>query len=52
MSVILIFRDEALSPILRTIHSIVNRTPPRYLCEIILVDDCSARGNYAGRFND
>lgn len=31
--------------ILRTIYSIINRTPPHLLGEIILVDDCSTHDN-------
>ncbi|XP_012493370.1 PREDICTED: probable polypeptide N-acetylgalactosaminyltransferase 8 [Propithecus coquereli] len=44
LSVILIFMDEALSVIQRAITSVINRTPPRLLKEIILVDDCSSNG--------
>lgn len=43
-SVIIIFRNELLRVVLRTVHSVVNRTPPRYLKEVILVDDASERG--------
>ncbi|XP_061275073.1 probable polypeptide N-acetylgalactosaminyltransferase 8, partial [Bos javanicus] len=44
LSVILIFMDEALSVIQRAITSIIQRTPPRLLKEIILVDDFSSHG--------
>ncbi|KAM6162680.1 putative polypeptide N-acetylgalactosaminyltransferase 8 [Erethizon dorsatum] len=44
LSVILIFMDEALSIIQRAITSIINRTPPQVLKEIILVDDFSSNG--------
>ncbi|OWK03606.1 hypothetical protein Celaphus_00013892, partial [Cervus elaphus hippelaphus] len=43
-SVILIFMDEALSVIQRAITSIIQRTPPQLLKEIILVDDFSSNG--------
>ncbi|XP_061828197.1 polypeptide N-acetylgalactosaminyltransferase 17-like isoform X2 [Nerophis lumbriciformis] len=41
MSLIFIFVNEALSVILRSVHSAVNHTPPELLKEIILVDDYS-----------
>ncbi|XP_019717128.1 putative polypeptide N-acetylgalactosaminyltransferase-like protein 3 [Hippocampus comes] len=41
IGLIFIFVNEALSVILRSIHSAVNHTPAHLLKEIILVDDCS-----------
>ncbi|XP_013081122.2 probable N-acetylgalactosaminyltransferase 9 isoform X1 [Biomphalaria glabrata] len=40
-SVVIIFHNEAWSPLLRTAHSVVNRSPPQYLQEVILLDDFS-----------
>ncbi|KAJ8780521.1 hypothetical protein J1605_011522 [Eschrichtius robustus] len=41
ISVVFIFVNEALSVILRSVHSVVNLTPSQLLKEVILVDDNS-----------
>lgn len=45
-SVIIVFHNEGWSSLLRTVHSILNRTPPQFLEEILLVDDFSSKGIY------
>ncbi|XP_053576216.1 polypeptide N-acetylgalactosaminyltransferase 18 [Bombina bombina] len=41
VSIVFIFVNEALSVILRSIHTAIKQTPTELLKEIILVDDCS-----------
>lgn len=43
-----IFVNEALSVLLRSIHSAIERTPAHLLKEIILVDDNSSNGKHLG----
>ncbi|CAO1434782.1 unnamed protein product [Diamesa hyperborea] len=41
VSVIIIFHNEVTSVLLRTVYSVINRTPPELLHEVILVNDNS-----------
>ena len=38
-SVVLVFHNEGWSSLFRTVHSVINRTPPQFLEEVVLVDD-------------
>ena len=42
-SVVIIYYNEEWTAILRTVHSVVNRSPPHLLKEVILLDDASNR---------
>ncbi|XP_076845670.1 N-acetylgalactosaminyltransferase 7 isoform X2 [Brachyhypopomus gauderio] len=40
-SVIIVFHNEGWSTLMRTVHSVIKRTPRRYLAEIVMIDDFS-----------
>lgn len=48
-SVIIIFTNEAWSPLIRTIWSVLNRSPAKHLKEILLIDDFSDRIELKGK---
>ncbi|XP_044011131.1 N-acetylgalactosaminyltransferase 6 [Aphidius gifuensis] len=52
ISVIVSFHNEHLSTLLRTCWSVINRSPPELLMEIILVDDASTKIELKNKLND
>lgn len=49
MSVIIIYTNEAFTSLIRTLHSVINRTPAKLLREIVLVDDFSDHRDLKGK---
>lgn len=51
-SVVIVFKNERWSPVLRTVYSVLNRSPKHLLKEVILVDDQSDIEEMGQRLED
>uniref|UniRef100_G3PVR2 Polypeptide N-acetylgalactosaminyltransferase n=1 Tax=Gasterosteus aculeatus aculeatus TaxID=481459 RepID=G3PVR2_GASAC len=51
-SVVIVFHNEGWSTLMRTVHSVIKRTPRRYLAEIVMIDDFSNKEHLKERLED
>ncbi|XP_034543442.1 N-acetylgalactosaminyltransferase 7-like [Notolabrus celidotus] len=51
-SVVIVFHNEGWSTLMRTVHSVIKRTPRRYLAEIVMIDDFSNKDHLKERLED
>ena len=43
VSVVLVFHNEGFTTLMRTVHSVINYSPPQLIHEVVLIDDGSTR---------
>ncbi|XP_030047405.1 N-acetylgalactosaminyltransferase 7 isoform X1 [Microcaecilia unicolor] len=51
-SVVIVFHNEGWSTLMRTVHSVIKRTPRKYLAEIVMIDDYSNKEHLKGRLDE
>ncbi|XP_046343077.1 N-acetylgalactosaminyltransferase 7-like isoform X1 [Haliotis rufescens] len=52
VSVILVFHNEGWSTLVRTVHSVIDTSPPHLLKEVVMVDDYSDKEHLKGKLED
>ncbi|KAM9082970.1 N-acetylgalactosaminyltransferase 7 isoform 4-T4 [Megaptera novaeangliae] len=51
-SIVIVFHNEGWSTLMRTVHSVIKRTPRKYLAEIVLIDDFSSKEHLKEKLDD
>uniref|UniRef100_A0A8C7YPT0 Polypeptide N-acetylgalactosaminyltransferase n=1 Tax=Oryzias sinensis TaxID=183150 RepID=A0A8C7YPT0_9TELE len=51
-SVVIVFHNEGWSTLMRTVHSVIKRTPRQYLAEIVMIDDFSNKVHLKERLEE
>ena len=51
-SVVIVFHNEGFTTLMRTVHTVIDRSPPQFLKEVLLVDDFSDKGKYVSSVNN
>ncbi|KAG1650392.1 N-acetylgalactosaminyltransferase 7 [Nymphon striatum] len=51
-SVVIVFHNEGFSTLMRTVQSVLDRSPPQFLEEVLLIDDFSDKENLGGTLVD
>ncbi|XP_054943331.1 N-acetylgalactosaminyltransferase 7 isoform X3 [Physeter macrocephalus] len=51
-SIVIVFHNEGWSTLMRTVHSVIKRTPRKYLAEIVLIDDFSNKEHLKEKLDD
>ncbi|XP_046442678.1 N-acetylgalactosaminyltransferase 7-like [Daphnia pulex] len=51
-SVVIVFHNEGWSTLLRTVQSVIDRSPPQFLEEVLLVDDFSEKAHLKRKLED
>ncbi|CAK6976125.1 N-acetylgalactosaminyltransferase 7 isoform X2 [Scomber scombrus] len=51
-SVIIVFHNEGWSTLMRTVHSVIKRTPRQFLAEIVMIDDFSNKVHLKERLEE